>query len=294
MSAQFSLLTAFSNALDGGNPAAVVFIDMTLPTNTFMNIAENFSQPITAFVSTSPLPSGGPGTVAFDVRWFTSNKQELPLCGHGTLAAAKAVFDRDDVSDDTEVIEFHTATRGIMTARRRQGAFIEIELPSGTSVEVSVEEQARISKLVARAAGREVTIDRIASGVNAFKNYLLVVLDEKEDLKDLAIDASPLRESGYHIHIFTTQILNGNERFVSRMFAPGYVPGDEDHVCGSAHCLMAPYWYNKLDIASGQEIRARQVSRRGGVLNLVWEADENKLRLSGEVAMLGKGELRLV
>jgi hypothetical protein len=56
---------------------------------------------------------------------------------------------------------------------------------------------------------------------------------------------------------------------------------------------MAPYWYRKLDIASGQEIRARQVSPRGGDLKLVWESERNILRLSGEVAVLGKGELRL-
>jgi PhzF family phenazine biosynthesis protein len=169
MSAQFSLLTAFSNAVDGGNPAAVVFTDMSLPTDTLINIAGNFNQPITAFLSASPLPSNNPKTVAFDIRWFTSNRQEIPLCGHGTLAAAKAVFERDDVAKDTEIIEFHTMTRGIMTARRRPGGFIEIELPSAKIAEVSAEENARISRLVARTFGREVTINHIAAGVEDFE-----------------------------------------------------------------------------------------------------------------------------
>ncbi|GLB35775.1 putative phenazine biosynthesis-like protein [Lyophyllum shimeji] len=293
MSAQFWLVTAFSNAVDGGNPAAVVFLDMATPIDTLEQIAVNLNQPIVSFVSASPLPSPAPKTVAFDVRWFIVNKEEVPLCGHGTLAAAKAVFDRDDVPKDTEVIEFHTRTRGIMTARRLPGGFIEIELPSGKSVDVSAAEHARISKVVTRAIGREVTIDRIQSGVDAFEHYLLLVLDEKENLRDLVIDATPLRESGRRVHIFTSQLSNGNERFVSRMFAPGCVPGDEDQVCGSAHCLMAPYWYSKFGIPSGQEIRARQVSPRGGLLKLMWEAEKNTLKLSGEVAVLGKGELRL-
>ncbi|KAF8079024.1 hypothetical protein FPV67DRAFT_1648599 [Lyophyllum atratum] len=241
---------------------------LTLPTKTLMNIAENLNQPITAFLSASPIPSNDPKIVAFNVRWFTSTRQEIALCGHGTLAAAKGVFDRDDVAEDIEAIEFHTLTRGVMTARRRQGGFIEIELP-------------------------EVVIGHIASGVGAFEKYLLVVLDEEADLGNLSVDATPLRESGFEVHVFTTQISNGNERFVSRMFAPGYVAGDEDHVCGSAHCVMAPYWYNQLEIASGQEIKARQVSRRGGDLKLMWESEKNILRLSGEVALLGKGEVIL-
>ncbi|KAF5384993.1 hypothetical protein D9615_001182 [Tricholomella constricta] len=293
MSTQFSLLTAFSNAIDGGNPAAVVFTDMGLPADTFMNIAHNFNQPITAFLSASPLPSSKPKTVAFHVRWFTSNRQEIPLCGHGTIAAAKAVFDRDDVAKDIEVLELHTSARGIMTARKRQGGFIEIELPSTDVVEISSDENARILVLVHRAAGREVAIKHIAMGGEGFEQYLMVVLDEKENLEDLPINAIPLRETGFHTHVFTTEFSNGNERFVSRMFAPGFVAGDEDYVCGSAHCLMTPYWYRKFGISSGQEIRARQVSRRGGDLKLVWDSQKNIVKLSGEVAVLGKGELMM-
>ncbi|GLB43523.1 putative epimerase, PhzC PhzF homolog [Lyophyllum shimeji] len=192
MSAQFSLVTAFSNAVDGGNPAAVVFIDMTTPVDTFKQIATNFNEPITCFVSATPLPSNAQKTVAFNVRWFTVNKSETPLCGHGTLAAAKAVFDKDDVPKDTELIEFHTLTRGVMKARRLLGGFIEIELPSGKTVDVSAEEHARNSRLVNRAIGKEVAIDRILAGVDAFESYLLFVLDEKENLENLSINATPL------------------------------------------------------------------------------------------------------
>jgi predicted PhzF superfamily epimerase YddE/YHI9 len=85
----------------------------------------------------------------------------------------------------------------------------------------------------------------------------------------------------------------GNELFVSRMFSPGHVPGGEDHVCGSAHCLMAPYWYKKRDIPRGQETKAKQVSPRGGDLKVVWEADLNIVRLMWQAVVLGKGILCL-
>lgn len=95
------------------------------------------------------------------------------------------------------------------------------------------------------------------------------------------------------MNIITTASSTGDELFVSRMFAPGTIPGDEDHVCGSAHCLMAPYWYKKRGIPSGQEIKAKQVSSRGGDLKVVWEADRNTVQLKGISTVLGKGELYL-
>lgn len=101
------------------------------------------------------------------------------------------------------------------------------------------------------------------------------------------------RDTGFMTMIITTVSTSGRERFVSRMFAPGLVPNDEDHVCGFAHSVMTPYWSRKLGIPSGEEIKATQVSSRGGDLKLVWNSDKNILSLSGELAVLGKGELTI-
>ncbi|KAG6919050.1 hypothetical protein DXG01_009760 [Tephrocybe rancida] len=263
MSAQFLLLAAFSNSRGGGNPAAVVFTDMNLPNDTFMDVAQNFNQPVTAFVSDLPLPANKPRTVAFGIRWCSTSREYIALCGHGTMAAAKAVFARDDVPGDTEVVEFHTQSRGIVSARKRQRGFIEIELPAATISEVSPDEFVRISAVVNRTCGRNLDIKHIA------------------------------RESGFSTNIITSECSNGQERFISRMIAPGLVPGDEDAVCGSAHCLMVPYWCKQFGLAIGQEMRARQVSARGGELKLVWRPDMSTVKLAGEVVILGKGEVRL-
>jgi len=49
---------------------------------------------------------------------------------------------------------------------------------------------------------------------------------------------------------------------VSRFFAPRFgIP--EDPVPGSAHCVLAPYWADRL---SKTELHAFQVSKRGGEL----------------------------
>lgn len=73
--------------------------------------------------------------------------------------------------------------------------------------------------------------------------------------------------------------------FVSRFFAPKFgVP--EDPVTGSAHCMLAPYWANKL----GKNIlTAKQVSKRGG--NITCEVKADRVFLSGYAVMFMNAEI---
>jgi len=67
----------------------------------------------------------------------------------------------------------------------------------------------------------------------------------------------------------------------------------EDPVCGSAHAVMAPYWYTKKAITPGVEINAKQVSERGGDLRVVWEKSDNTVKLSGRCAIIISGHLNV-
>lgn len=99
--------------------------------------------------------------------------------------------------------------------------------------------------------------------------------------------------NGYIVNIFTSSTPNPKYSFVSRMFAPGAVDGDEDHVCGTAHSVLTPHWTSKLGLTPGEEILARQVSKRGGELRIIWNKDAGVLRLSGQCMVFATGELRL-
>ncbi|KAG5351806.1 hypothetical protein C0989_004843 [Termitomyces sp. Mn162] len=143
----------------GGNPAAVVFTDLNQSEEIFKNIAQNFNQPITAFVSYQPLtPSADRPSkaVAFSVRWYTASRTEVPLCGHGTLAAAKGIFERADVAQDTEIVELHTFAHGVVTATQR------------------------------------LKIEHIATGGKGFECYAIFVLDEQEVLKNFSVNPTSL------------------------------------------------------------------------------------------------------
>jgi predicted PhzF superfamily epimerase YddE/YHI9 len=73
--------------------------------------------------------------------------------------------------------------------------------------------------------------------------------------------------------------------FVSRMFAPHYdVP--EDPVTGSAHCLLTPFWSDRL---AKQHLVAHQSSARGGTL---WcERRDDRIFLSGHAMTFARGEI---
>lgn len=82
------------------------------------------------------------------------------------------------------------------------------------------------------------------------------------------------------------------------MFAPAIgVP--EDHVCGSAHCLNAPYWAGKRAYSNGHEQHAKAVSARGGdIWSTYFEGrrdgdDAGRVRLKGNVKFTAAGKLDL-
>jgi len=146
---------------------------------------------------------------------------------------------------------------------------------------------------------------------NNITTDVLYELDESENLAASAIDANalvcelqyplshlddmmPLQlDNGYVVNVFTTASSNTDEIFVSRMFAPSMITPGEDHVCGSAHGLMAPYWYTKRGISSGHEVKAKQVSKRGGDLRVIWEKEAGRVRLRGQSVILVTGNLAL-
>lgn len=99
------------------------------------------------------------------------------------------------------------------------------------------------------------------------------------------------RNTGYEINAVTTTSSSVNEAFVSRMFSPMMISNGEDQVCGAAHCVMGPYWYQKQGVPSGKSVQARQVSPRGGDLILSWDEEAKCMKLFGESTIIGVGDL---
>ncbi|PFH46234.1 hypothetical protein AMATHDRAFT_70292 [Amanita thiersii Skay4041] len=289
----YLFITAFSKDPFGGNPAVVLFSDLTLPDEIYKGIAINLKQPMAAFVA----PEGrispeSPNVASFDIRYFPGMGGEAWLCGHATLAAAKAIFaDEGRVPPQVDTIEFRSlASQKVLRATRFGADMIEIRLPACIPQEVSQEQKTRLMPFIHQAFGREVDILHIAEGTGSYGIYVMIEIKE-DDLKNSVVNAEPLRGTDYTAHVITAASSSGKEVFLSRMFDPEYIIGGEDMVCGTGHCLIGPYWYRKCGITAGQEVKARQVSSRGGELNLVWLESENVMALRGSLTILGRGEL---
>ena len=79
---QVYIVNAFTDALFGGNPAAVVPVKFAMSDELMQSIAAQHNLSETAFPECL-------GPDRFNLRWFTPQK-EVPLCGHATLATAYA------------------------------------------------------------------------------------------------------------------------------------------------------------------------------------------------------------
>lgn len=104
--------------------------------------------------------------------------------------------------------------------------------------------------------------------------------------------STPQGQTGFEQNAVTSNVSASKgveEAFISRMFSPD-VPGGEDAVCGSAHCLLTPYWYKKNSIHLDSPVIARQVSKRGGVLKVNLNTATSTIRLSGPAAVISTGQ----
>ncbi|KJA25477.1 hypothetical protein HYPSUDRAFT_53038 [Hypholoma sublateritium FD-334 SS-4] len=295
--APYALVTAFTTNPFGGNPAAVVFLDTAAVSNDDLGkIAANLNQPVLSVLTPEPLPSSEERVLVYNVRFILTSGREIPLCGHGTMAASKALFALPEVqAKGTHTVHFKTISGATLKAVELADGFIEIELPVADIQSASPEVQTTVKSHLDKAFGRDVRVKDIKVGTGStYDAYVLVELDVGENLGGSTLDGEQLRGNGFRVNVITTQSPTPDVAFVSRMFAPTAVEGTgEDHVCGSAHGLLVPFWSSKLGIAPGEEIKAKQVSARGGDLRVVWEKEAGTFRLRGQCVTLASGELHI-
>ena len=165
----FALVSAFTSKPFGGNPAAVVFVDPSLPVD-LGGLAGNFNQPMLCCVSPTSLPSDDKKIVVRGVRFFVPNGKEMPICGHATLAAAKVLFEQPAIiATGAHTIHFKTSNGNTLKAVKLEDGFIEIDLPSAVLGVLSADEKSKLKTSVDKAFGRNVVIHDIKSGGEVYE-----------------------------------------------------------------------------------------------------------------------------
>ncbi len=164
--APYALVTAFTTSPFGGNPAAVVFLDSkSVSDDDLGKIAANLNQPVVSVLSREPLSSDEEGVLVHSVRFILSTGREIPLCGHGTIAASKAIFASPEVqAKGIHTVHFKTILGATLKAVRLDDGFIEIELPASEIESAAPEVQAKVKSHLDKALGRDVRVKDVKVG----------------------------------------------------------------------------------------------------------------------------------
>lgn len=260
---------SFTDRPFAGNPAGVALLEAAAEPAWMQSVAAEMNIAETAF-----LVPAGPGR--YGLRWF-SPTVEIELCGHATLATAHVLW--SEGRDDSDVLAFDTMS-GELRARRLGDGLIELDFPANTAVEGPVDD------VVRDALG--VTPVRWATTTNG---WVLVEVATAEEVRRAAPDLVTLGTCTEHAVVVTAAGAGPgrpSEReapadIVSRVFAPASgIP--EDPVTGSAHCLLATWWWERV---GKDAIEAEQASARGGRLLVVLDGDRVRLRGTAVTTLSG-------
>jgi PhzF family phenazine biosynthesis protein len=264
---------AFASGPFRGNPACVVEPLDAWPEDAWMQaLAMENNQAETAFLVRGDEPG------EFELRWFTP-AVEVPLCGHATLASAHVLLSELGAGADT--LRFRTRRAGELRVERAGDGY-EMDFPADPPRRIETPTGLR------EGLGAE-PLEVWAAA------YLVVLLADEGTVRRLAPHIAALHEvskaaaPGRGDVIVTAPADTGSEfDVVSRFFAPGAGVA-EDPATGSAHCILTPFWTERLGRSA---LRFHQAyPGRGGDLDC--EAAGERVKLRGRAVTTVESRLRV-
>ncbi len=258
---EFAIVDAFSDRPFSGNPAATVVLEAFPPVELMQAIAAEMNLSETAFAV--PVAAN-----CYHLRWFTP-QQEVPLCGHATLAMAHALAEQG-VIDTNLPLHFETQRQRLTVSFSAAG--ITLDFPAHPPYPFT-------------------HTTEIVPGVRdgyTVGDYWLVELPGAKAVQGFCPDLGAIAQLPTLGLIITAPGDPCDPEgidFVSRFFAPqAGIP--EDPVTGSAHCGLAPYWQQRLH---KDTFRARQCSPRQGTLAVTLRGE--RVLIVGQAVTTARGQL---
>ena len=255
------VVDAFTERPFAGNPAAVCLLSEPAGDEWMRQVAREMNLSETAF-----LVREGDG---FRLRWFTP-AAEVALCGHATLASAHWLWESGAAAKD-QPIAFETLSGRLLAML--SGRWIALDFPAKPATAATPPPE------LARAIGATPA----SFAVSQFD--ALAEVASQDVVEDLHPDIGALATLPYRGLIVTARAQSAGFDFVSRFFAPK-VGVPEDPVTGSAHCVLGPFWRERL---GKDDFLAYQASARGGVVKVGVRGD--RVLLGGQAVTVWKGEL---
>ncbi|MEM9103445.1 MAG: PhzF family phenazine biosynthesis isomerase [Pseudomonadota bacterium] len=257
----FTIIDAFSEGPFQGNPAAVCLLEAWLDDDTLQRMANQHQLSETAFIVKREKD--------FHLRWFTPTS-EVKLCGHATLAAAYTLYRQVGI----ESIKFHTLSGELDVTVTEHNVVMTFPIIEPHCLEDSTSFTEGFDKTPQEAW--------------LSSQDLLLVFNHESDIINLTPSLTFIKKLPYRGVICTAPSQKNTIDFISRYFAPA-VGVDEDPVTGSAHCILASYWSQRLN---QKKLQAYQASQRGGYVSCEVISNE-RILLSGKGRQYAEGKLYL-
>jgi PhzF family phenazine biosynthesis protein len=269
---------AFADRAFTGNQAAVMLLDNWLPDDVLQSIGEENNFAETAFIIPDATDDAD-----YELRWFTPTN-EVPLCGHATLASGHIVL---SLNPNMQIVRFRTRKAGILSVQRDddghsgdgyRGDGYSMALPAYPP------EPAEMPDWIAMIGGTPIERQLYP------ERYNLLRFESVAEVMALSPDFKGLAKLGVDDQYICTALGAGHVSgadVVSRVFVPG-CGVDEDSVTGSAHAVLTPYWAKQLGRDS---FSAYQASARGG--HVACRMDGDHVWLGGKCVTVVEGAFRI-
>ncbi len=260
MTLDFFLVDSFTEDAFKGNPAGVVLLKEEIDESVMQSIASEVNLSETAFVLRTD-------EGRYKIRWFTPTT-EVNLCGHATLAVAKVL------NDVYGILQCFFDSRMDNLFTRCNDGLIELLFPTAPA-EVEYNNKELLMQLP----------DFLCAKKSELLDYVVVELASIDSLYSYQPDKDSLLQADKISGLILT-CRDEEYDFVSRFFDPweGIL---EDPVTGSAHCVLTPYWRDKLGM---RKLNAYQASTRGGSLFCEDRGDVVSIKGNAKIIMKGKIE----
>ena len=267
MKLAIAIIDAFTDQAFRGNPAATALVEEFPEDATMQQIAAEINLSETAFVK--PLKNKN----HFQLRWFTP-AQEVPLCGHATLAIAHYLREISAIAIDIPLI-FSTLSGDLKISF--EADLIVMDFPAAFYTKCSERSQQVLADM----------LDNIPyEALGQSGDYITVVLKSESAVQNFQpIFESIARLDGFGFIITAIADQDQPYDFVSRFFAPK-AGISEDPVTGSAHCSLTPYWAKRLNKST---LKAKQLSARTGDLEV--SDRHTRVLLKGKAITFLRGQI---
>ena len=221
---------AFSKDAKGGNKAGVVLGRSELTSVQKAAIAKEMGYSETAFVLDSDKAD-------FKLQYFTPT-EEVPLCGHATIAAFSTLkllnmLDKPDCTIETEagILNIHIKDDGLILMEQNRPAYLEV-----------LDSDIFTGCIERNFIDHRFPIQIVSTGLND----VMLPVDSVEHLEQLYPDFEMIANMSKEkevvgVHAFT-MIKESDVTAICRNFAPLYGI-DEESATGTANCALACYLF---------------------------------------------------